>query len=150
MPVSAELVGVQAPEGIEAAKNKEQKILAEKKEKLFGRRMKFIYFYRKFPSLGNYAQRRRQKPPEAAESREPAACRELARRRPLIAAARQKPRAAGRPQAVVSAKLVSVQALKGIESVKSQSSPRPPEAEFLGELIYKSIINSNYYDLSAW
>ena len=77
-------------------------------------------------------------------------CREPARRRPLIAAARQKPRAAGRPQAVVSAKLVAVQALKGIESVKSQSSPRPPEAEFLGELIYKSIINSNYYDLSAW
>ena len=102
--------------------------------------------------MPNAEDKSRQKLPRARQA--PAAdsrrSPEAESRRPLIAAARQKPRAAGRPQAVVSAKLVAVQALKGIESVKSQSSPRPPEAEFLGELIYKSIINSNYYDLSAW
>lgn len=76
--------------------------------------------------------------------------RRLPEARQKAAVAERPAGAAVRPPAVVSAKLVSVQALKGIESVKSQSSPRPPEAEFLGELIYKSIINSIYYDLSAW
>lgn len=76
--------------------------------------------------------------------------RRLPEARQKAAVAERPAGAAARPPAVVSAKLFSMQALKGIESVKSQSSPRPPEAEFLGELIYKSIINSNYYDLSAW